>query len=405
MLVLRCAWRNLWRNPRRTAITLAAVSLNTAILIASYSLMDGLWWRTISNATNMVVGEAQIHAPKYLARRSIYESLPAPEGILRALKESNIPAACRSYGYGLMAHGTKSAGALLWGVDPDAERAAFDLAAHVAVGRFLGQRPQKGVVLGKKLARSLNVGLGSEIVVVVQGADGSLGNELFFVTGILKSAGDSIDRNAAIMHRTDFADLFVSGGRIHEIALNTKGARALDDLAALAAQAAPGTEVKTWRQLLPALSDMVNMLDVGIGIFGIIFFLAAGLGVMNTMLMATFERTREFGVIKALGAAPWRILGDVAAEALILGLVSTGLGLLLGLAGSYYLQVVGLDTSFIAGDVTVAGVAFDPVWRAVISFKTVALPVAAMWVVCLAAAVYPAALAARLDPVQAIYRV
>jgi ABC-type lipoprotein release transport system permease subunit len=107
------AWRNLWRNTRRTIITLAAISLNAAILIATYSLMDGIMAHTISNVTNMVVGEAQIHVPKYLVDRSIYKSLEDPEDILLQLRQLNILATPRSYGYGLVAHETKSAGALL----------------------------------------------------------------------------------------------------------------------------------------------------------------------------------------------------------------------------------------------------------------------------------------------------
>lgn len=405
MIILQYAWRNLWRNTRRTAITLAAVGLNTAVLIASYSLMDGLVVHTISNATNLVVGEAQIHTPKYLSGGSFYESLVDPVRVLWEVRERKIAAAPRSYGYGLVACGTKSAGALFWGVDPATERATFDLPAHMASGRFLPEEPQQGVVLGKKLARSLNATVGSEIVVVVQAADGSLGNELYTVTGILKAAGESIDRTAAILHHVDFAELFVSGGRVHEIALNSKGRLPLDDLAALASEAAPRAEVKTWRQLMPALSDVVNLFDAAIWIFGVIFFLAAGLGVTNTMLMATFERIREFGIIKALGATPWRILRDVASEAMVLGLASTVLGTFLGLAGSYYLQEAGLDTSFFARGYSVAGIAFDPVWRAVVSLKTVLMPVVVMWIICVIASIYPAALAARLDPVRAIQHV
>ena len=131
-MILTLSWRNIWRNPRRTAITLAAISLNAAILIVSYALMDGIMEHTVSNATNMVVGEAQIHVPKYLVNRSLYKSLKDPEAILSALGREHIPAAPRSYGYGLVAHETKSAGALFWGVDPAREKTTFDLAGHVA---------------------------------------------------------------------------------------------------------------------------------------------------------------------------------------------------------------------------------------------------------------------------------
>ncbi|MBW1722894.1 MAG: ABC transporter permease [Deltaproteobacteria bacterium] len=399
------AWRNLWRNPRRTLITVVAIGLNVAVLIASYGLMEGILEHFLSSATNIVVGEVQIHSPKFLVDRSMYRDLEAPDDILSRLKRWNLPAVARSYGFGLVAHGTKSAGTLFWGVDPVAERSVFDLAGNVLEGSFLSPVPQGGIVLGKKLARTLNVSVGDEIIVVVQAADGSLGNELYHVRGILKNVGDRIDREAAILHREDFKTLFVSGGRIHEIAVNTRGKVPLERLKEMAARAAPGAEIKTWRDLLPSLSDMMNFFDASMWLMGMIFFIAAALGVMNTMLMSTFERIREFGILKALGATPWRILLDVAAEAWVLGLISTLAGILIGLPLTYYLQVAGLDLSmFASGDVSVAGVALDPIWRAALAPKTVAVPVVVMWVVCLLASLYPAAIAARLDPVKAMVR-
>jgi ABC-type lipoprotein release transport system permease subunit len=401
---LQYGWRNLWRNTRRTAITLAAVCLSTAILMASYGLMDGLMQHAVSNATNLVVGEVQIHAQGYLADHSIYKALNDPDLILQAAKQKDVAAAPRRYGYGLVAVGTKSAGARFWGVEPASERATFDLAQHLQEGRFLSETTQRGVVLGQKLARSLQAQIGSEILVVVQAADGSLGNDLYTVTGILKAAGDSIDRNAALIHAADFVELFVSGDRIHEVAFNSRGTVPLEGLTTLLSIAAPEEEIKNWRQLMPEVSDMVNLFDAFIWIFGLIFLLAAGMGVMNTMLMATYERIREFGILKALGATPWGIIRDVAAEALVLAALGTVLGTILGLAGSYYLQQVGLDLSIFAGTYSVGGVAFDPIWRATISPKMVFIPAILMLIIGLVASLYPAALAARLDPVKAIHR-
>ena len=260
-------------------------------------------------------------------------------------------------------------------------------------------------MLGKKLARSLNARVGSEIVVLVQAADGSLGNDLFTVTGILRSVGEGVDRNAAIMHLEDFRQLFVMPEGLHEIAVNTKGRIPLATLTETLSRLAPQAQVKTWRQLLPTLSDMIQLSGASMTLFGAIFFLAAGLGVMNTMLMATYERAREFGLLKALGTSPWRIVRDVTAEAGLLACLSSVFGVLAGLAASYALQKIGLDTASIAGETTIAGVAFDPVWRAALSLKAVVEPVIIMWGVCILAAVYPAAMSARLDPVRSMHQV
>lgn len=402
--MLRVSWRNLWRNRRRTAITMAAVSFNILILITTYSLMDGLLGQTVQNATQLVTGEAQLHAPGYLADHSLYTTLAAPWAVMQALGERSIGAVPRAYGYGLVSQGSKSAGALFWGVEPEQEKATLELAGSLAEGSFLGPSPNKSLVLGKKLARSLNARVGSEIVVLVQAADGSMGNDLFTITGILKSVGEGVDRNAAIMHLDDFRQLFVMPEGIHEIAVNTKRRIPLAVLAETLSQLAPGAEVKTWHQLLPVLSDIIELSGASMSLFGAIFFIAAGLGVMNTMLMATSERAHEFGLLKALGASPWRIVRDVTFEAWLLACVSTVLGVVAGLAASYALWKIGLDTSSLAGETTVAGVVFDPVWRAALSLKAVVQPVVIMWIVCVLAALYPAAMSARLDPVKSMHK-
>jgi len=402
---MRQAWRNLWRNKQRTVITLAAITLNTSILIISYSLMEGMLRHTIHNVTNMIVGEVQVHAESYKNDRSIYKSLSEPETILKAARGHGIQAVKRSYGYGLISSGSKSAGASFWGIDPVRELLVFDLGNNLQEGRFLSTTPSREVVLGRKLARSLNASVGSELVVVVQAADGSLGNNLFKVSGILKTVGDTVDRSAAIINHQDFIELFVSNNRVHEIAINTKGAVDINNLAALIIPSAKGAEVRTWRELLPMLSDMVNIFDAVIWIFYAIFFLAAGLGVMNTMLMATYERIREFGIMKALGTSPIRIIGNIAEEAFILAAIAAMLGTVLGLTASYILQEVGIDTSIFSEGFSFSGIAFDPVWKASISIKGVIIPVSVMCIVCTAASLYPAIIAARLDPVKAIHHV
>jgi len=409
MLTVRLAWRNLWRNRRRTVITVAAVALNTAVLIASYGLMDGMVVDTVHNITYLTVGDAQAHAPGYRREHSLYQDLQDPQALLAAADRAGIGAAPRAYGFGLVSSGSKSAGARFWGVVPARELQAFELARQLRQGRFLdevslpaGKRP---VVLGNKLARSLHATVGSELVAVVQAVDGSLGNELFTVVGVLKTAGEDIDRTAAIIRHDDFAELFVSGGRVHEIAFNARGRLTPEQVVTLLQPAAAGAELLTWKKILPQLADMVQLFDAVIWIFGLIFMLAAALGVVNTLLMSTFERIHEFGVLKALGAGPLRIVRDVAAEAFLLALLSTLIGVAVGVVATVYLQHHGIDLSGLGGDITFGGVAFNPIWRATLTARIVWVPVVSMWLVCVLAALYPAAKAARLNVVRALTHV
>jgi ABC-type lipoprotein release transport system permease subunit len=402
---VRLGWRNLWRNRRRTAITLAAISFATGVLIVTNALLEGMIERTVRTATDLVVGEAQVHPPGYLADRSLYSEIENPETVLERARAAGIPAAPRSFGYGLVAHGTKSAGAMFWGVRPTLEPTVSDLAKHLRAGSFVAEPPRRRLVLGRKLARSLQAELGSEIVVVVQAADGSLGNELFSVGGILEGVGENLDRSGALIHHRDFDELFATEGRVHEIAFNTRGASTLDELQATLGEIAPGTEIKTWRALLPIVSDMSNMIGGAIWILSSIFLLAAGLGVLNTLLMAMHERIPELGVLKAIGTPPWRLIGDMATEAAVLGVLGTVVGGTVGIAGAWLLQKYGIDTSALAGaQVSIGGIAWDPIWRGTLTLDSIVVPVVLMWVVCLLASLFPAAIASRLDPVEAMRR-
>jgi len=402
--MIRVAWRNLWRNRRRTSLTMTTVGLATAILVITEALMFGMAEGTARNATDTYVGEVEIHAPGWLADRSFYNALAAPSPRLAALANAGLPAAPRSYGAGLAARANKSAGAMFWGVDPVAEARAFDLPRSLESGKFLAPAAGRTVVLGRKLARSLEAGVGDEIVAVVEAGDGSIGNELFTVTGILQGLGEAADRSAAILHRKDFDELFVAGGRVHEIAVNTRGAVDLQDLDARVSALARDADVRTWRELLPMVSDMLGVLDASMWIFSTVFFVAAGLGVANTMLMAVYERTHEIGVLKALGTSPLRIAADIGVEALLLAFVATALGAAAGSAGALALQRWGINTASWAGSTNLAGIAFDPIWRASFTPHALLRPVLTMWVVCVLASLYPAISVARLRAVDAIGR-
>ena len=172
-------------------------------------------------------------------------------------------------------------GASFWGVDPAAEGAAFELPNKLQEGEFLAADAKKTVVIGRKLAKSLQAKVGSELVTVVQAADGSLGSDLYKVVGILGALGEEIDRGALLMHRGDFDELFVASGRVHQIAINGKEKVPAEEIVSFIASHANGDRIQaeTWRELLPALSDMLNVSDASMVIFAFVFLLAAGLGV------------------------------------------------------------------------------------------------------------------------------
>ena len=403
MKLVKMSWRNLWRNSTRTNVTITAVALCIAILIIFQSLIIGLIGKAVYNTTNLVVGEVQIHAAGYLDDRSIYKSLKNIEEIRAVAKENNIGMVERSYGFGLISSGTKSAGTQFWGIDPESELKYFDFANHIDEGNFLTKTSLKKVVLGNKLARSLAAELGTELVIFVQGADGSLGNELFYVTGILGNVADNIDRGAAIILRDDFDILFSTNNLIHEIALNSKGKLEAEEIQKLMSVKATGAAVETWKELMPTIAIMTEKMSVFmLTMFSLIFTIAASLGVMNTLVMSTYDRMKEFGIIRAIGATPWLIIRQVSLEAIMLTFLASIIGTVIGLSMAIYLQVYGIDISG-KGNLAIGGIVFDPIWRASVSLKSVFLPVVLMMLTSIVASIYPASIAARIKPVEAIH--
>ena len=403
MKLVKMSWRNLWRNSTRTNVTITAVALCIAILIIFQSLIIGLIGKAVYNTTNLVIGEVQIHAAGYLDDRSIYKSLKNVEEIRVVAQENNIGMVERSYGFGLISSGTKSAGTQFWGIDPESELKYFDFANHIDEGNFLTKTSLKKVVLGNKLARSLAAELGTELVIFVQGADGSLGNELFYVTGILGNVADNIDRGAAIILRDDFDILFSTNNFIHEIALNSKGKLEAEEIQKLMSVKATGAAVETWKELMPTIAIMTEKMSVFmLTMFSLIFTIAASLGVMNTLVMSTYDRMKEFGIIRAIGATPWLIIRQVSLEAIFLTFLASIIGTVIGLSIAIYLQVYGIDISG-KGNLAIGGIVFDPIWRASVSIKSVFLPIVLMMITSIVASIYPASIAARIKPVEAIH--
>ena len=403
MKIIKVSWRNLWRNPIRTNVTISAVAICIAILIIFQSMIVGLIEKAEFNTTNLIIGEVQIHAKGYLDDRSIYKSLQNIEEIHSVAKENNIGLVERSYGFGLISSGTKSAGTQFWGINPESELLYFDFANHIDKGNFLTNTSFNKIVLGKKLASSIAADIGTELVVFVQGADGSLGNELFYVSGILKNVANNIDREAAMILREDFDILFSANNLIHEIALNSKGRLESEEIQKLVSAKTTGVDVETWQQLMPTIALMTEKMIVFMRtLFSLIFGIAASLGVMNTMIMSTYDRMREFGIIRAIGTTPWQILKQVSLEAILMTFFASIIGVVVGLSVALYFQKYGFDVSG-SGNISFGGVVMDPIWRASVSVGIVFLPVVLMMLISIVASIYPASIAARIKPVEAIH--
>jgi len=404
MRILTLASRNVRRNWSRSLVTMLAMAFACCIMIFFSSLMEGMIQGSERSVVSMNMGDIQIHAYGYRDDPDLYTRIEHADALVDRLQQEGYHAASRIYAYGLLAANMASSGVHLRGVDLSHEMQVTELYKHVSNGRWLDDADPLGVVLGKKLAGTLGVKLGDELVFVGQSADGYMANELLRVRGILKSVSDGIDRMGVFMPMQTLRELMAMPDGAHEIVVMRADRRTdLVTETAQVARLAPDLEVKNWKQLMPVIARMIETADVQIMIMLVIFYIAVATVVMNAMMMNVFERIHEFGIMKALGVSPMQLVALVFAETFILTLLAAAVGLAGGWWISAYYQQHGIDMSALAGSISYGGIAFDPVWYGAITTSALVYPVLFLFVVAAIAVIYPAARAALLSPVKAIY--
>lgn len=411
------AWRNLWRNRRRTFITMAAVAFGYVMLLFVACLMAGLRWQMIENGTCLVMSQIQIHAPDYYPDRAIRQTLGGKTGtdvnamLAATTVDSRVYAAApRVYGYGLLSAAHRSAGVELLGILPDRERKITTLDRQMEKGRYLTERMSKEVVLGDKLASTIGIEVGSEIVLLAQAADGSMGNDVYTVVGIFHTGGDAVDRSLVLLSLSSLQELLhLAPARIHEVGIKVKdiaGATAVADALGVQLGTTLPVQVRAWPELAPELASYVQFNRGITSVLFVIFFLLAVIGVMNTMLMAVFERTRELGMLMALGMRPVQVIVLIVAEAAGLAVASLVVGGAVGVPLLWYLQVHGLDLGGATGEViSLAGVVVGHLWYGRQDFPAYGQAALGLAATALVSALYPAWRAARLRPTEAMRKV
>jgi len=413
--LFQLAWRNLWRNPRRTLIAMAAIGLGYAMLLFVACLMAGLRQQMIESGTCLVLSDIEVHAPDYYPDRPTYQTLGGQKGtdvsalVAAIAADPRVYAASpRVYGYGLVSAAHQSAGAELLGVVPDQEQKITVLQTLIVKGSYLTEQLPKGVVMGDKLATTIGVEVGSEIVLLTQAADGSMGNGLYTVVGMLHTGLDAIDQGLVLISLSSLQRLLrLPPGRIHEIGIKLHDITEATMAAALEGQLSNTlpVRVRAWPELAPELADYVQFNRRVTFILFFIFFLLSVIGIVNTMLLAVIERTRELGMLMAVGMRPVQVVGLILTEAGGLAGVSLVLGGALAVPLLWYLQVHGLNLGGDQGEVSLAGVVVGHLWYGRQDFTAYTQAALGLAVTALVSALYPALRAARLRPMEALRKV
>lgn len=342
-LGIRIAWRNLWRNRRRTWLTAGGIAFAILLVVSFMALQVGQYDVMVENATALMAGHVQIQNEAYLDDNRFEDTIAGASGILSTLRSTPGVAsvAPRVEAFALASVAERSFGAQVLGVDIEAELDTVRFVKMLKAGRTL-QGPEDAV-LGSVLARNLGADLGDEVVVLGSGKEGGVAALVFTVVGLLETGMADLDRVLLLADIDEVQAGFGLQDEVHSLVIRTDDVDLAPQLVRQLASALPDVlEVRNWDAVLPELKQGIEVDRIGGRImYGIIMALVV-FSVVNSFIMTIFERTKEFGMLLAIGMRPAKIIGMVQWEALFICLVGVGIGLMLAVALTLWLMNTGI---------------------------------------------------------------
>jgi ABC-type lipoprotein release transport system permease subunit len=399
------AWRNLWRNHRRTIIMISAITVGVWAMIFMTALMRGMVNDMLRGGIQTLPGHVQIHHPGFRDDPSVNNLISATGTALDEIFSDNgfEPWASRVKVPAVISSERESRGVTLFGIDPAAEAQITFVADDIAEGRHLEDEADSGVVIGRKLADKLDTRLGKRVVLMSQDPDNEIADRGFRIVGIFDSDPDSLEETFVFAGRATIQKMLGIGDRVTEVVFLAADYQNVEPLYKRVSElAGPDVDVEPWYELDKYLSTMLNMMDGFVLVWIVVVFLALSFGLVNTLVMAVFERIREIGLMLALGMRPANILGQIVVESLLLLVI----GLALGNAFAWMTVVPlkdGIDISVVAEGMDMMGASSmlypDLQIHDVIMANIVVLALGFL------ASLSPAWRASRYQPVEAITKV
>jgi len=402
---LLLAWRNIWRNPRRTSVIMIAIIIGVWSMIFLGALMRGIVVAMIDNGISTLTGDVQIHKKGYRDDPVVEKSMTDPNLIQDTLVALLPPDAkwTTRIRVGAVANNARhSSGVTLVGIDPEREaEISFVGPDAIVEGHYLGPDEDRGIVVGEALVEKFETKLGHKLVLMSQDTDKEIASRSFRIVGIFQAEMEATEKQFVFVTRAGAEEIVKLGTAFSEISISLPDHGIAEETAAAIRDALPTDyEVLPWRKLLPFLDAYLSIYDTFVYIWYVVVFIAMGFGIVNTTLMAIYERMREFGLLKALGMKPWWIIRDVITESLLLLAIGILIGNGLGFMSVWILPESGIDLSAVAAGAEYAGMSriiFPVIFaRDVIAANLVVL------VLGLLVSLYPAARAARFTPVEAL---
>lgn len=401
MMMVIFAWKNIWRNKKRSLVILAATAVGLAAGLFSVGLMTGMYDSMVDSSINRGTGDFQLHTYAYKRDQLIRQTLPSPDSLVQTLK--TIPDirsfATHSTIEGMASSATIASGVMIVAIDPVMEQQTTAILSSLVEGTYLETR--NSIVIGKKLADKLKIKLRSRLVLSFSGADGNIIYAAFRVSGIFKSDASLFDAMNVFIRQKDLSELLGTPAPIHEIIIRTHSSALLDSTQHTLQHTLPAAVlVESWREISPDLKLIADMTDV-INIFflGLILF-ALLFGLTNTLMMSVLDRVRDFGVLLAVGMYRRRLFSMIILESLFLSFSGGIIGVLIGWSGVEYYQAQGINLAVISEGLSAYGI--PSMLYPNIRFSVYGQLTTMMIITSIIAAMYPAIKAVRLKPVEAI---
>ena len=401
-MIPKIAFRNIFRQKRRTILTALAMIVGFALLSLTIGLSDGAYGNIIAMFTRNRIGHIQVHRDGYLDKPSLYKTIDNTPAVGETIQnivgvEAWSP---RVYGAGLGSVGEKSTAVQIIGVDVARETAATRFDQKVVEGSTLPEIPSHEAVIGKGLAKIVSATIDSEIVIVSQGADGSIANDVYKIVGIAESGDDLTDRMACYLHIEDAQELLVLDGRVHEIVVIVSNINRVDKItSAIETQLNDSTlDVAPWQVIAKSFYRAMRLDQQGDAIGRLVIMLIVAIGVFNTVLMSVLERTREYGVLKAVGTKPVQIFWLVVCEVIIIALGSICVGAILGSLLNYLFSIYGITYP---QEITYGGMKLKTLY-AEVNVRCLVIPAITVMLSATIVSLFPAIKAARIMPAKAM---
>ncbi|CAH1554373.1 ABC transporter permease [Vibrio owensii] len=407
-MLVKLAWRNLWRNKLRTSIMLGAMVFGLMGVVAMMGFMNGLVDSMIKNAISWQTSHLQIQQKSYLVNPELKDVIPDAEKISKVLASNREVKAIseRFLADGMIASARSTRGIRINGVNIEQEQNITPLSKHIVDGEWLSEEGRNPILVSSKIAERLKLRVGSKVVLTLSDVNGEVAGAAFRVRGIFKTPSTGFDDGNVYVRKVDLEKVAGLSGT-HEIAilLTFNNDAELKQLLAfthsiLSPESKGLLSVRPWQEIQPLLSTMMSTMDVSNQVMLVVFVLAMTLGIINIMLMSVFERTREFGVLMAVGMQKHKIRLLIVFETLFLGLSGCALGLLGSAIMLKVLSITGLSLAGMAEGLGAYGV--DTLLYPRVSIAEYQMIIVAIFVASLIAALYPARQILKHRPVDAM---